>query len=119
LAEDHPSIREDLRVQLELVPGVRLVAVVANGTHALNAARQFDVDVLLLDQNMPGLLGSEVAERLYDEGSRTPIVLLSAEPEIAALRLPPTVVRRLAKEEPFEVLIAALNEASDPVIGGG
>jgi FixJ family two-component response regulator len=75
------------------------------------------VDVLLLDQNMPGLLGSEVAQQLYDEGWRIPIVLLSAEREIATLELPPTVVRRIAKELPFEGLLGALRDAVDPLIG--
>lgn len=93
--------------------------MVENGTHALNAARHFDVDVMLLDENMPGLLGSQVAQQLYDDGRRTPIVLLSAEREIATLPLPPTVVRRIAKEMPFEVVVGALRDAVDPHIGGG
>jgi DNA-binding NarL/FixJ family response regulator len=111
-AEDHTVIRESLQLRLEAEPGLALVAVVGDGLQALRAAHTHQPDVLLLDQNMPGLLGSEVAEQLYVEGSSTGIVLLSAERDIFEAKLPGTVVRRVAKDEPYENLIAAIHEAA-------
>jgi two-component system response regulator AlgR len=112
LAEDHPGIRANLCAVLEREADFQLASVVTSGDEALLAARTLEVDVLLLDQNMPGLLGSQVAELLYAEGDRRGVVLLSAEQDIDALRLPPTVVRRLAKDERLGELLVALREAA-------
>ena len=112
VAEDHPAIREKLIVRLRLEPDIEIIAAVGDGKAALQSARTMRPDVLLLDENMPRLLGSQVADLLYEEGNRVGIVLISADPGIAKLRLPPTVVRRMAKDEPDEVLIAALHEAA-------
>jgi DNA-binding NarL/FixJ family response regulator len=112
LAEDHPAIREKLLVRLRLESDLDVIAALGDGKSALHSARTQRPDVLLLDENMPGLLGSQVADLLYEEGNRVGIVLLSADPGIAKLRLPPTVVRRVLKDRPDEILIAALREAA-------
>jgi CheY-like chemotaxis protein len=51
----------------------------SSGEEALERSGAGDYDLILLDQRMPpGLSGIEVAERLRDVGSTTPIVLYSA-----------------------------------------
>jgi len=112
LAEDHPAIREKLVVRLRHEADLVVIAALGDGNAALQSARTLRPDVLLLDENMPGLLGSQIADLLYEEGDRVGIVLLSADPGIAKLRLPPTVVRRLAKDQPDELLIDAIREAA-------
>ena len=112
VAEDHPAIREKLLVRLRREADLLVVAALGDGKSALQSARTLRPDVLLLDENMPGLLGSQVADLLYEEGHRVGIVLLSADPGIAKLQLPPTVVRRLAKDQPEELLIEAIREAA-------
>ena len=112
VAEDHAAIREKLVVRLRQEPDLVVVAAVGDGKSALQSARALRPDMLLLDENMPGLLGSQIADLLYEEGNRVGIVLLSADPGIAKLRLPPTVVRRLAKDQADELLIEAIREAA-------
>ena len=112
VAEDHPAIREKLLVRLRHEADLVVIAALGDGKAALQSARTLRPDVLLLDENMPGLLGSQIADLLYEEGDRVGIVLLSADPGIATLCLPPTVVRRLAKDQPDEQLIEGIREAA-------
>src|SRR5262245_7956879 len=53
------------------------VEVVSDGNRALQAARTFAPDLVLLDIMLPGKSGFELC-RLWREGARTPIVMLTA-----------------------------------------
>ncbi len=78
LAEDHPLNRELLQTLL-LEAGCHVVAV-ADGLEALEAARSRSFDAILLDVEMPGMDGLEVARRIREtQGSvRKPILALTA-----------------------------------------
>lgn len=54
------------------------VRPVADGSLALQAAREFSPDLVLLDINLPGKSGLELCQ-LWRRGSRTPIILLTAK----------------------------------------
>src|SRR5262249_2025575 len=75
IADDHPSVRA-MVVSL-LQSDFDLVAVVADGQAAVEAASKFNPDVLILDISMPILNGPEVARRLRAQGCNAKIVFLS------------------------------------------
>ena len=78
VADDQASHR-DLVAQL-LKPLGFLVFTVADGAACLTAVRDFSPDLVLLDINMPGLSGWEVARALSNDPSRKiAIVMLSAD----------------------------------------
>jgi two-component system OmpR family response regulator len=77
VADDEPGILELLSVSLRFA-GFE-VATATNGVDALNTARSFDPDLLVLDVMMPGLDGFEVAQRLRSDGDTTPVVFLTAK----------------------------------------
>nr|WSZ98307.1 response regulator transcription factor [Streptomyces sp. NBC_00857] len=64
LAEDQSMVREALAALLGLEPDIEVVAQVARGDEVLAAARAHDVDVALLDIEMPGMTGIEAAAEL-------------------------------------------------------
>jgi two-component system response regulator DesR len=64
LADDEGMIRSALAALLRLEDDIDVVAECADGTAALAAATRLQPDVCLLDLEMPGLDGVEVAERL-------------------------------------------------------
>ncbi|MGC5170429.1 response regulator [Micromonospora sp. DT81.3] len=64
LADDEAMIRSALAALLRLEPDIDIVAECENGTDALAEALRLKPDVCLLDLEMPGLDGVEVAERL-------------------------------------------------------
>jgi two-component system, NarL family, nitrate/nitrite response regulator NarL len=63
LADDHPFYRQGLAKMLTEL-GVDIVAEAENGRAALEAVEATSPDVVVLDMNMPGMSGAEVAQRL-------------------------------------------------------
>lgn len=78
LADDHPLIRMGLRTVLDASPDVTVVAEAENGTTALEQIHALVPDVAVLDLEMPGQDGIEVA--LAIQHARLPVkaVLLTA-----------------------------------------
>lgn len=65
IADDEDMIRTALASLLRLEDDLEVVAECRSGTEAVDAALRVDPDVCLLDLEMPGLDGVEVAERLH------------------------------------------------------
>jgi len=78
LADDHPVAREGLRNVLEQAVDIKVVGVASNGDEALRLVNELSPDVLVLDMEMPGTTGVEVAQQLQSLGSSVRILALSA-----------------------------------------
>jgi CheY-like chemotaxis protein len=63
IVDDHPSFRSVARLLLES-EGYDVVGEAPDGEAALRLAGELSPDVVLLDLNMPGIDGFEVARRL-------------------------------------------------------
>ncbi|GAA2660271.1 MULTISPECIES: response regulator transcription factor [Streptomyces] len=77
LAEDQSMVREALAALLSLEGDLEVVAQAARGDEVLAQARAHDVDVALLDIEMPGLSGLDAAARLRDELPGVKVVILT------------------------------------------
>ncbi|WP_169314270.1 response regulator transcription factor [Streptomyces piniterrae] len=77
LTEDQSMVREALAALLSLEPDLEVVAQAARGDEVLPAARAHDVDVALLDIEMPGISGLDAAAVLRDELPGVKIVILT------------------------------------------
>jgi two-component system, NarL family, response regulator DesR len=83
LADDEGMIRSALAALLRLEDDIEVVAECADGTEALAEATRLQPDVCLLDLEMPGLDGVEVAERLRRTvASRCIVVTRHARPGV-------------------------------------
>ncbi|MGO1306075.1 MAG: response regulator transcription factor [Microbacterium gubbeenense] len=67
LADDQALVRGALAALLQLEPDIDVVAEVGRGDEVVAAARAADVDVCLLDIEMPGVDGIEAARLLTAE----------------------------------------------------
>ena len=76
VVDDEPNIVELLAASLRF-SGFE-VATAASGLEALETARTFRPDLVVLDVMMPDLDGFGVVRRLRAEGSRIPVVFLTA-----------------------------------------
>jgi two-component system, OmpR family, response regulator len=76
VVDDEPNIVELLSASLRYA-GFE-VATASGGQQALEVARTFRPDLLVLDVMMPGLDGFGVVSRLRGEGQRMPVVFLTA-----------------------------------------
>jgi two-component system response regulator MprA len=81
IAEDDRAVRESVTRALEL-EGYDVTAV-ADGAAALDTASGDDVDLLVLDLGMPHVDGLTFCRRLRSQGSRLPILVLTARTEVA------------------------------------
>jgi DNA-binding NarL/FixJ family response regulator len=107
---------EDMRVLLQLAiddanRGLRVVGEASSGDEALAIRRELDIDVIVLDQRMPGLTGTQTAEALLAEDPNVPIVLYSAfiDRDISA-EAKRVGVRRCVMKGDLSGLISALRE---------
>ncbi|WP_370617967.1 response regulator [Mumia qirimensis] len=66
LADDQALVRGALAALLDLEPDLDVVAEVADGTEVVDAVRRHQVDVALLDVEMPGMDGVAAAAALHD-----------------------------------------------------
>jgi DNA-binding NarL/FixJ family response regulator len=77
IVDDHPSFRASARLMLE-ASGYQVVGEATDGSSAIDAVRDLQPDVVLLDVRLPDLDGFQVAERLAASGTAPAIVLTSS-----------------------------------------
>jgi two-component system OmpR family response regulator len=80
VVDDEPNIVELLSTSLRFV-GFD-VATAADGVQALDVARSFRPDLLVLDVMMPGMDGFGLLRRLRDDGVRSPVLFLTARDSV-------------------------------------
>lgn len=78
VVDDEQLAREELCFLLSQVGGVEIVAQAGNGIEALRVVEDHAPDVVLLDVQMPGLTGFEVARRLLQAGVEAHVVFVTA-----------------------------------------
>lgn len=78
VAEDHPIYLDGLVRALGQRPEFDVVGSSQNGREALDEIRELAPDVAILDENMPGMLGSDVLAAVTRDGLATRVVMLSA-----------------------------------------
>ena len=81
VADDHPLWRAGVRALLDAQPDLAVVAEAADGAEVLRLLRSLDVDVVLLDVEMPGVSGVEVARAVQRDGLAARVLALSAHDE--------------------------------------
>lgn len=110
LADDHPFIRRGLRNILQKNPEVQVVGEAADGIQAMRLVKEHQPDVLVLDMEMPGMRGFEVAQRLYASGCEIPILALSAHEDRQYIlgMLSSGAFGYLTKDEAPEMLVEAV-----------
>jgi DNA-binding NarL/FixJ family response regulator len=77
IVDDHPMVRDMIRLGCEDKPGIRVIGEFGAGPEALEACRIDDPDVVVLDLILPGMDGFEVIRRLRLQGSRTRVLILT------------------------------------------
>jgi DNA-binding NarL/FixJ family response regulator len=78
LADDHPPILQGLTLLLRQEPDLEVLAGCRDGEETLQAVRQFQPDILILDILMPGKDGLAVLRELRQLEISTRVILLTA-----------------------------------------
>ncbi len=77
IADDHPLFRKGLRDFISTAGQYEIVAEASNGEEALDVILRFKPDIAILDINMPGLSGLEVARKVMEKNLNTELVVLT------------------------------------------
>ncbi|WP_330296052.1 response regulator transcription factor [Streptomyces sp. NBC_00503] len=102
LADDQALLRSAFKVLVDSEPDMRVVGEASDGAQALELAREFRPDVVLMDIRMPGTDGLAATR------------LISADPELAGVR-----VVMLTTFEVDEYVAAALRAGASGFLGKG
>ena len=80
IVEDSPTMRQLILFALRRIPGLSFIEA-GNGAEALELLRKQDVDIILLDLNMPVMSGFTFLERLQEikEKKLPPVVVITTE----------------------------------------
>ena len=95
---------------LKAAPDITIIGEASNGIEALKMVNDLCPDVLLLDMEMPGLHGLQVAQELESSGSEVVILALSAYKDKHYIMgvLATGAAGYLSKDELPETIIAAI-----------
>ena len=112
VVDDHEGFRLAARVLLEEM-GLDVIGEADSGESALETFERFKPDIVLLDIQLPGMDGIDVARKLFDAGHSAVIVLTSsreAEDYGARLRALPDAVFIGKTDLSSAALAAAIGE---------
>ncbi|MEZ4833770.1 MAG: response regulator transcription factor [Caldilineaceae bacterium] len=77
LADDHPIVRDGLKMLLDMQPGISVIGEAADGIEALNLAGALRPDVAVLDVGMPVMNGIDCARQIHRTLPDIQIIMLS------------------------------------------
>lgn len=87
IVDDQNLIRQGIKVLLEKSTEIEIVGAVKDGESALQTIATIPLDVVLLDIDLPGIDGLEVADKIHLEFPQVKVIMLSSyEDEIYVSR---------------------------------
>ncbi len=78
LIDDHQLVRSGIRHMLADVEEYEICAEGESGEEAINLARDYKPDLILMDLRMPGIGGLEATRRILQNAPKTRILILTA-----------------------------------------
>jgi two-component system response regulator DesR len=113
LADDQTLIREALAALLSFESDMEVVAQVGRGDEVVKAAAEHDIDVALLDIEMPGMDGLAAAGQLHRAQPEVKIVILTTfgRPGFLRRAMQSGVSAFIVKDSPPDRLATAVRKA--------
>jgi DNA-binding NarL/FixJ family response regulator len=113
IVDDHPVVRDGLRVAFTGEPDIEVVGEAANGLQAIEMVASRDANVVLMDLRMPELDGVRAIRRLRESAPETRVLVLttfdSDSDVLPAIEAGATGY--LLKDAPTEELLRAVRAA--------
>ena len=111
IADDHAILRDGVVSLLKAEPSFNVVATAGNGNEVLELIEKKEVDVCLLDINMPGLDGMETAKLVRQKKPGIKVIILTTynDKEIISELIHIGVSGYLLKNSDKQELVEAVN----------
>ena len=115
IADDHPVVRQGLRVLLSLHGDIDVVAEAADGAAAVELAAAVAPEVILLDLKLPGLDGLGVLAELRDRGLAPRVLVLTSvgDPASVTVAMRAGAAGFLYKDVDPDALVRAVRSVHD------
>lgn len=81
VVDDHPLVREALRMILSIVGDIEVVGEAKDGIEALAALQRLRPDVIVMDITMPRLNGFEALDRMRRQAPGVRVIFVTAHAE--------------------------------------
>lgn len=113
IVDDHSIMRQGLSQLLQSDDSVEVVAEAADGREGLRLAAELEPDVVLVDYQMPGMNGAEVAAELRIQFPELAVIGLSNDdrPQVQKNMLDAGANDFLLKGATLEQLLESINTA--------
>jgi DNA-binding NarL/FixJ family response regulator len=110
LADDHPIVRAGIKNLLSHSENILVVGETGTGEDVLRLLDETNPDVLLLDMELPGIEGVDIARRLHAAKSQVRILALSAydDKQYILQVLEQGAAGYLTKDEAPEMIVEAV-----------
>jgi DNA-binding NarL/FixJ family response regulator len=115
IADDHPVVRQGLRVLLEVQDDIDVVGEAPDGPDVARLAAELAPDVILLDLKMPGMKGTDVIADLVARDSPARILVLTSvtDPAAAQAAVRAGAAGFLYKDVDPDALVRAIRSVHD------
>ncbi|WP_028215287.1 response regulator transcription factor [Paraburkholderia mimosarum] len=115
IADDHAIVRGGLRQILATTADIVVTAEAGQGSEVIEKLRTSEIDLLLLDMNMPGLSGVDLIRRVRSDRPTLPVLVLSIhnEAQVASRALRAGATGYVTKDSDPEVLLTAIRKLTD------
>ena len=115
IVDDHPVVRQGLRVLLEVQDGIEVAGEAGDGPAALALARERTPDVILLDLKLPGMDGLTVLSELQAQSKNARVLVLTSVTDhgAAATALRHGAAGVLYKDVDPDALVRAIRAVHD------
>ena len=77
LADDHKIVRDGIKLMLQPITGIEVVAEANNGNEVMEILDRTGIDLIIMDINMPGMDGIQAARKVKERMSDTKILALT------------------------------------------
>jgi YesN/AraC family two-component response regulator len=103
IADDIQETRRNTRVMLAMNPEVDVVAIARNGAQAVDMAREYKPDIVIMDINMPEVDGLSAYETMRETDPDIACIVISGEKDNHMLRRAMSAGAREYLVKPFTV----------------
>jgi DNA-binding NarL/FixJ family response regulator len=86
VVDDHPVVRDGLRLILETQPQMKVVGEAGSGAAALAAYAEHQPDVVLMDLRLPDMSGAQAAATLRRDHPQARVIILTSYGQEAEIR---------------------------------
>ncbi len=115
IVDDHPVVRQGLRVLLEVQDGIQVAGEARDGPAALRLAAEHDPDVILLDLKLPAMDGLGVLTELKARDTTSKVLVLTSvtDPVAAGRAMREGAAGVLYKDVDPDALVRAIRAVHD------